>query len=58
MPALKSMNLKFLNNWVNIKKDEDKGYDVGFERVIYSLLQQIHLFKKSKFFTNWIFFNV
>ena len=39
LPALKSMN-KISSHWVNIKKDEDKGYDVGFERVIYSLLQQ------------------
>ena len=38
LPALKSMN-KISKHWVNIKKDEDKGYDVGFERVIYSLLQ-------------------
>ena len=30
---------KISKHWVNIKKDEDKGYDVGFERVIYSLLQ-------------------
>ena len=39
IPDLNSMN-KISKHWINIKKDEDKGYDVGFERVIYSLLQR------------------